>query len=279
MSDSNFYKLTIRDVQPETDTAVCVSFEVPEEHREKFRFIQGQFLTLRAIIDGQDVRRSYSICSGVNDGHLRVGIKRVRNGLFSNHANDHFKAGDQVDVMPPQGSFYTEIDPDNEKNYMCIAAGSGITPIISIIKTVLEGEPKSRVCLIYGNRRTASVMFRDELSFIKNRYMDRFQWINIMDEEDQGADLFNGIIDNEKGAALHAANLIDVINTDEAFICGPQAMMSEVSRGFRAQADRTRVVDEGRIKRRVDQRRHQHGQLHSNLRRQPLGDQRVVIQR
>ena len=234
MSDTQFYKLSITDVRPETETAVCLTFGIPEELRDTFSFIQGQFLTLRAQIDGQEARRSYSICSGVNDGHLRVGIKRVRNGLFSNYANDSFKIGDEVEVMPPQGSFYTEIDPGNEKRYMCIAAGSGITPIISIIKSVLDGEPKSRVCLIYGNRRTASVMFRDELSFIKNRYMDRFQWINIMDEEDQGADLFNGIIDNQKGAALHASGLIDVLNTDEAFICGPQAMMSEVSRGFRA---------------------------------------------
>ena len=234
MSDTNFYKLGIKDSHPETDTAVCVSFDVPDALRETFRFIQGQFLTLRANIDGKEVRRSYSICSGVNDDHLRVAIKRVKNGLFSNYANDNFKAGDEVEVMPPQGSFHTAIHPDNEKNYMCIAVGSGITPIISIIRTVLDDEPKSRVCLIYGNRRTASLMFRDELSFIKNQYMDRFQWINIMDEEDQGADLFNGRIDNQKGTALHAANLIDILTTDEAFICGPQAMMSEVSRGFRA---------------------------------------------
>lgn len=234
MSDTNFYKLGIADVHPETDTAVCLNFNVPESLRETFRFIQGQFLTLRANINGKEVRRSYSICSGVNDGSLRVAIKRVKNGRFSNYANDHFKAGDEVEVMPPQGSFHTVIHPDNEKNYMCIAAGSGITPIISIIRSVLDGEPKSRICLIYGNRRTTSLMFRDELSFIKNQYMDRFQWINIMDEEDQGADLFNGRIDNQKGAALHASGLIDILATDEAFICGPQAMMSEVSRGFRA---------------------------------------------
>lgn len=234
MSNTHFYTLTIADVQPETDTAVCVTFNVPEALRDKFRFIQGQFLTLQTNIEGENVRRSYSICSGANDGHMRVGIKRVKNGQFSNYANDNFKAGDKIEVMPPQGSFYTEINADNEKNYMFIAVGSGITPTISILKTILEGEPKSRICLIYGNRRTASMMFRDELSFIKNSKMDRFQWINIMDEEDQGTDLLNGRIDNQKGAALHAAKLIDIVNTDEAFICGPQAMMSEVSRGFRA---------------------------------------------
>lgn len=233
MSDTSFYPLTIKEVRPETDTAVCVSFDIPAEHKNKFKFIQGQFLTLKAFIEGQEVRRCYSICSGINDGQMRIGIKRVKNGLFSNFANDSFKAGDIVEVMPPQGSFYSALN-GKAKNYMCIAVGSGITPMISIIKTVLQEEQESRVTLIYGNRRTASIMFKDELCFVKNRYMNRFQWINIMDEEDQGADLLNGRIDNQKGAALHAGKMINILDTDEAFICGPEAMMSEVSRGFRA---------------------------------------------
>lgn len=233
MSDTNFYTLKIADVQPETDTAIAVTFAVPAELQDKFNFIQGQFLTLRAEIDGEDVRRSYSICSGVNDGHLRVGIKRVMNGKFSNYANDNFKPGMSIEVMPPQGSFYTEVKADQQKNYMCIAAGSGITPMISIMKTVLSTEPESKVTLIYGNRRSNSVMFKDELNFVKNRYMNRFQWINVMDYEDQGADLLNGRIDNAKGYALQKAGLINIKAVDEAFICGPEAMMSEVSRGFR----------------------------------------------
>ncbi|MCP4596686.1 1,2-phenylacetyl-CoA epoxidase subunit PaaE [Neptuniibacter sp.] len=233
MSDTNFYSLKIADVQPETETAIAVSFAVPAELQDKFNFIQGQFLTLRAMIDGEDVRRSYSICSGVNDGHMRVGIKRVKDGKFSNYANDNFKPGMSVEVMPPQGSFYTEVKADQKKNYMCIAAGSGITPMISIMKTVLSTEPESKVTLIYGNRRSNSVMFKDELNFVKNRYMNRFQWINIMDYEDQGADLLNGRIDNAKGYALQKSGLINIKEVDEAFICGPEAMMSEVSRGFR----------------------------------------------
>ena len=233
MSDSHFYPLKIAEVRPETDSAVCISFAIPKALKSTFRFIQGQFLTLRAIIDGEDVRRSYSICSGVNDGHLRVGIKRVNNGLFSNFANDHFKVGDTVEVMPPQGSFHTPLDVATTKNYMCIAIGSGITPILSILKTILDTEPLSRVTLIYGNRRSNSVMFRDYLSFVKNRYMQRFQWINILSQEDQGADLLNGKIDNVKGAALHQAGLINITDTDDVFICGPESMMSEVSRGFR----------------------------------------------
>ncbi len=235
MSDTQFYKLPIAQVRPETDTAICVSFAVPGELRQTFQFIQGQFLTLKTDIDGEEVRRSYSICCGIHDNDLRVGIKRVRNGKFSNYANDHFKAGDVLEVLPPQGNFHTRLDPQNRKNYMCIAAGSGITPILSIIKTILGEEPQSRVTLIYGNRRSNSVMFKEELSFVKNRYMNRFHWINIMDYEDQGADVLNGIIDNKKGAALVRSKLIDIRNTDDVFICGPEAMMSEVSRGFREQ--------------------------------------------
>lgn len=234
MSDTHFHSLTINHLQPETETAVCVGFDVPETLRETFRFKQGQFLTLRATIDGEEVRRSYSICSGVPDGHMRIGIKRVKNGKFSNYANDHFALGDTIEVMAPQGSFYTETSPANSKNYMCLAVGSGITPILSIIKTLLHDEPNSHVTLIYGNRRSNSVMFKDELSFVKNRHLNRFHWINIMNQEDQGADLLNGKIDNEKGAALHTSGLINITQTDEAFICGPEAMMSEVSRGFRA---------------------------------------------
>lgn len=234
MVDSQFYPLRIKALRPETETAVCVSFDVPDDLAEKFQFMQGQFLTLKADIDGEDVRRSYSICCGVDDGELQVGIKRVRDGKFSNHANDHFKVGDEVEVMPPQGNFFTTLDADNHKTYMCIAVGSGITPILSNIKTILARESGSRVTLIFGNRRSNSVMFKDDLSFLKNRYMTRFQWINIMDEEDQGSDLLNGRIDNEKGSALHRSRLIDIRNTDEALICGPEAMMSEVSRGFRA---------------------------------------------
>lgn len=234
MADQNFYPLTIDSVRPETDTAICATFAVPDELKNTFSFTQGQHLTLRADIDGEDVRRSYSICSGVNEGQLRVGIKRVRGGKFSNFANDNFKTGMRIEVMPPQGKFFTELNADNEKRYMCLAVGSGITPILSITKSILALEPKSKVTLIYGNRRTNSMMFKEDLGFVKNRYMDRFSWINIMDEEDQGSDLLNGIIDNEKGAALHKSKLINILTTDDAFICGPEAMMSEVSRGFRS---------------------------------------------
>ena len=234
MSIDHYHALTITQIRPETDEAVCITFDVPTELKSVFSFRQGQFITLRAEIDGELVARSYSICSGVNDDVLQVAIKRVRGGRFSNYANDHLKPGDTIEVLPPQGHFYSELNPAQQKNYMCLAAGSGITPILSIIKTILQTEAKSRVTLIYGNRRSSTVMFKDDLSFLKNRYLTRFQWINIMDEEDQGSDLLNGYIDNKKGAALQKSRLIDIYATDEAFICGPEAMMSEVSRGFRA---------------------------------------------
>ena len=164
---------------------------------------------------------------------LRVGIKRVEDGLFSNYANDNFKKGSLVNVMPPQGSFFTELDENNAKNYMCIAVGSGITPILSITKSILSKEPNSSVTLIYGNKQSTSMMFKEELSFLKNQYMTRLKWINIMSQEDQGSDLLFGRINNEKGYLLAKQKLIDIKGTDDAFICGPEALMSEISHGFR----------------------------------------------
>ena len=229
----DFYPLEVADVRPETDDAICVTFAVPEALKETFGFRPGQFLTLKAEVDGQLVSRAYSICSGIDDKYLQVGIKRVAGGVFSNYANDHFRAGCQVLVLPPQGDFGPRLDPEHHKRYMCLAVGSGITPILSIIKSVLAREPHSQITLIYGNRRSSTVMFREALSFLKNAYLDRFQWINILSREDQGSDLLNGRIDNRKGYLLQKHKLIDIHNTDEAFICGPEAMMSEVSHGFR----------------------------------------------
>lgn len=233
MSDTRFYPLTISAVTPETKTAICISFNVPAKLKETFAFTQGQFLTLSAIIDGKEVRRAYSICSGVDDGVLKVGIKRVDGGVFSNYANDNFKPGTQVNVLPPQGSFFTELNSENQKRYMCLAVGSGITPILSITKSILSSEPKSFVTLLYGNRQTSQMMFKEELSFLKNRYLERLQLIHIMSMEDQGTDLLAGRIDNKKGYKLQKSGLINIKNTDDVFICGPESMMSEVSHGFR----------------------------------------------
>jgi len=231
---AQFYSLPVADVRRETDSAVCLTFNVPEELKSTFRFIQGQYLTLRATIDGAEVRRSYSICSGVDDGELKVGIKQIDGGVFSTFANTQLKPGDKVDVMPPRGEFHTALDKDHKKNYMCICAGSGITPILSIVKSILSREPESRVTLVYGNRNSTSVMFKEEIAFLKNRYMARFNWINILSREQQDAEILFGRIDNQKGSELNSKGLIDIVNTDEFFLCGPESMISEVSRGLRA---------------------------------------------
>ena len=171
-----------------------ITFDVPPELAEQFVFTQGQYLTLRARINDEEVRRSYSICSGLDDGELRVGVKYVENGVFSRWANRDLRVGDTVDVMPPQGSFHTRLAPGIERSYLCVCAGSGITPVLSIIKTVLAREPKSQVTLLYGNQRTSTMMFRNELSFLKNKYMQRLHWINIFSRESQESDLFSGHI-------------------------------------------------------------------------------------
>ena len=230
---SNHHSLRISAVQLLTDDSICVSFDIPETLKSTFEFLPGQYLTLIDDIQGQETRRSYSICSGLNDGRLRVAIKRVKGGLFSNHANDCFKPDYSLKVLPPQGNFSVSLNEKSQKNYMCIAVGSGITPILSVIKSVLHAEPESQVTLVYGNRNTGSMMFREELSFLKNAHIQRFKWINVMSREDQGSDLFKGHIDNKCGYLLQKHKLIDIRNTHEAFICGPESMMSEVSRGFR----------------------------------------------
>jgi ring-1,2-phenylacetyl-CoA epoxidase subunit PaaE len=229
-----FHKLTIASVLKETANAVCVHFAVPEDRKAAFEFIPGQYLTVREQLNGQEVRRSYSICAGLDDGALRIAIKRVEGGVFSTWANESLQAGDRIDVMPPRGDFHTEIRPENEKNYLCICAGSGITPVLSIIKTMLAREPKSRVTLLYGNQRTNTMMFRNDLGFLKNRYLERFHWINIFSREPQEAKVLSGHINNRKGGELNQ-RLINIRGFDTFFLCGPEAMISEVARGLRGE--------------------------------------------
>ncbi|MCZ6831850.1 MAG: phenylacetate-CoA oxygenase/reductase subunit PaaK [Gammaproteobacteria bacterium] len=232
MADMRFQALSVAAVQAETDRAIKVSFRVPDELRGEFSYQQGQYLTLESDIDGESIRRSYSICSGVNDELMQIAIKRVEDGVFSNYANDTIKSGDELRVLPPQGSFFTPLDAAAQRNYLFIASGAGITPVVSNIKTILEEEPQSKVTLLYGNQRTASIMFRDTLSFLKNRYLSRFHWVNILSREDQGCDVLNGRLNNRKGAELNQ-QLINLDSFDEYFICGPESMISEVSRGLR----------------------------------------------
>lgn len=242
MADARCYPLRVAEVRPETDRAVCVTFDVPRPLRDAFRFIQGQYLTLSAEIGGEEVSRSYSICSGVGDGDLRVGIRKIEGGVFSTYANERLSAGDKLRVMPPKGNFHTPLSAKNEKNYMCICIGSGITPILSIVKSILERETSSAVTLLYGNRNSSTVMFRNELSGLKNRYMTRLNWVNILSREEQDAEVLYGRLDNRKGGELQKKRLIDIAATHEFFLCGPQSMISEVSRGLRGSG-----VDEANI--------------------------------
>lgn len=232
MNTAAYHTLKVSEVSPETDQAICVGFDVPETLRDIYRFKPGQYLTLRANIDGEMVSRSYSICVGPKRDALKVAIKRVEGGVFSNFANDQLKPGVEIDVMPPQGHFCVDADPNASRNYLFIAAGSGITPIMSNIEAILDAEPNSRVTLLYGNQRTSTIMFRQSLSFLKNQYLDRFNWINILSRETQDAPILNGRLDNKKGAELNAG-LINLKSFDLFMLCGPESMISEVSRGLR----------------------------------------------
>ena len=227
-----FNSLKIKETQQEANNTLHVILDVPDNLSEQYKFKQGQYLTFSAQIDGVEVRRSYSICSAVGEP-LAVAIKKIEDGAFSQYAHTKFAPGVTVQVMPPDGQFCTELDRDSKKRYLLIAAGSGITPIISIAKTVLEQEPGSFVTLLYGNRRSADIIFREQLLWLKNRFLSRFQWINIFSQESQDAPILNGRINNKKGGELNE-RLIDIVGYDEFFLCGPEGMISEVSRGLRA---------------------------------------------
>ena len=228
---SKFQPLTVARVTNETRDTIAVTFAVPAALRESFRFTQGQHLTLRAMIGKEDVRRSYSICSAVQDEQLRVAIKRVPGGAFSTWANDTLRAGAVIDVMPPMGHFNVPLSAEHKKHYLAFAAGSGITPILSIIKTTLRAEPHSRFTLFYGNRASSSVIFKSELAELKDRYMHRFKLVYVMSREQQDIDLFNGRITKEKCGQFfqHWSDLADI---DQAFICGPEQMMHDVSQAL-----------------------------------------------
>lgn len=221
-----FHDLRVRAVQPDTPEAVIVSFDVPEALRPVFGFTQGQYLTLRKEIDGQDLRRSYSICAGVDDGELRVGVRKVAGGVFSNWINEHLRPGDTLSVMAPQGRFFVPLDPQAQRHHLGIAGGSGITPILSIMKTVLAREPRSRFTLVYGNRRLRSTMFKEELEDLKDRYMARLVIHHVFSDEHTDSDINMGVMNRQKIAEFLAA-LVPAQGIDHAFVCGPFQMNDE----------------------------------------------------
>ncbi|MCV2882745.1 1,2-phenylacetyl-CoA epoxidase subunit PaaE [Actibacterium sp. XHP0104] len=229
---SRFHPLEVTDIHKETRDAVVVTLAPRAEDAAAFDFTQGQYLTFRREFDGEELRRSYSICAGLDEGVLKVGIKRVDGGAFSTWANEELKAGDVLDAMPPMGKFYTPIDPSAAKSYLGFAGGSGITPLLSIIKTVLTREPNSTFTLVYANRQMGSIMFREELEDIKSTYLGRFSLIHILETESQDIDLFTGRIDAEKMDALFRL-WIDAESVDTAFICGPEPMMLTIAESLR----------------------------------------------
>lgn len=223
---ARFFPLTVTDVQKTTRDAVVVTLKARDGG--DFTFTQGQYLTLKRGFDGVELRRSYSICSGAHEGVLRVGIKKVADGAFSQWANSDLVPGMVIDAMEPMGKFHTALEPDKAKTYLAFAGGSGITPILSILKTVLVAEPLAHVTLVYANRSVSSIMFREELEDLKNQHMGRFSVIHILETDAQDIDLFEGRIDADKCTALFK-HWIDISSVDTAFICGPEPMMLAIA--------------------------------------------------
>lgn len=239
---SRFFPLTVTDIKRDTRDSVVITLEPPAGARHEFRFIQGQYLTFRRVFDGEEMRRSYSICAGVNDGVLRVGVKRVEGGWFSSWANEELRIGDVIEAMKPAGNFHSPLLPEHSRRYLGFAGGSGITPMISLIKSALEAEPQSSFTLVYGNRSTSAIMFREELEDLKNVFMGRFNIIHILESEAADIELFSGRLDRDKCDELFS-RWIDVAGADLAFICGPEPMMLAVSDALKA-----RGLDESAIK-------------------------------
>ena len=230
---AQFYPLTVTEIHRETRDAVAVTLEPRPEDKSAFAFVQGQYLTFRRTFEGEELRRCYSICAGVNDARLRIGVKKVDGGWFSSFVNDELGIGDVLEAMAPMGAFYAPIEPESGRHYLGFAGGSGITPLVSIIKTVLEAEPASTFSLIYGNRSVSSIMFRGELEDLKDQYLGRLSILHVLENESD-IDLFAGRLDGAKCEALFG-RWVDVNHADLAFICGPEPMMNAVAGALKAQ--------------------------------------------
>jgi len=225
-----FHELTVTDVRKTIRDAVVVSL-APKTG--DFSFIQGQYLTFRRDFDGTEIRRSYSICTGRDEGKLQVGIKKVAGGAFSTWANDMLRPGMTLEAMPPMGNFHVPLAPDASRHYLGFAGGSGITPVLSILKTVLAEEPDARFTLVYANRGVNTIMFREEIEDLKNLHMGRLTVIHVLEDDSQEIDLFRGRVDGAKCAALFAG-WIDIGSVDTAFICGPEPMMEAIAEALKA---------------------------------------------
>ena len=221
---AQFHTLRIADIYKETDDCSVITFDIPDNLKQEFQYKQGQHLTLRAEIGNQDVRRSYSLCSSPLDNEWKVAVKKIEDGLFSTYANEVLKKNDTIDVMPPHGNFYKECAPDKQKNYIAFAAGSGITPILSIMKTHLAAEPESTFKLFYLNRNVKSIIFKEEIEALKSAYFNRIELFYFLTKEYRDVPLMNGRFNSEKMEVI-TSKLLDIKTIDECFICGPESMI------------------------------------------------------
>lgn len=223
----DFHKLRVAEVKRETPDAVSVRFELPEALRETFSFRAGQHLTFRRDFNGEEVRRNYSVCVAPSEDVLKIGVKKIAGGLFSGWVNDELKAGDELEVMAPHGSFCWAFEPDAQREYVAFAGGSGITPVLSLMKTALETESRSRFTLFYGNRNSMGVMFLEEIAALKDRYLDRLSVFHFLEEEEEEIELFNGRLDRAKSEEI-LSTLVQPNAVDAFFICGPGPMMDAI---------------------------------------------------
>lgn len=221
---AKFHSIKVLDVYKETKDCSVVSFEIPDDMKDEFKYAHGQHLTLKALIDGKEVRRSYSLCSSPIEDKWKVAVKKINGGLFSSYINESLRKGDTLEIMPPNGVFNTKIEPDKAKNYIVFAAGSGITPILSILKTHLAMEPKSTFKLFYLNRSVKSIIFKEEIEQLKNQYFGRLEIFHFLTKEHRSIELLNGRFTKEKLQIL-TEKIIDIPSVDECFICGPEEMI------------------------------------------------------
>lgn len=222
-----FHRLTVQDVRRETADAVSIAFDVPVVLAGDYRFAPGQYLTLRAAVDGEDLRRSYSICSGPDDGELRIAVKRVEGGVFSDWVNRTLKPGDAIEVMTPTGRFGVPCIPERARIHVGFAAGSGITPVLSILRGVLAREPESRFFLFYGNRSTGEILFREALEELKDRFLGRLSVFHVLSQEEQDLPILSGRLDGDKVRRLLRL-VVPAEAVDEVYLCGPEAMSREI---------------------------------------------------
>lgn len=228
---SQFHQIPVKEIRRETDETVSIALDVPDALQEEFSYLPGQYLTIKTKINGEEVRRSYSLCSSPHDEEWRVAVKKIEDGRFSSFANEVLKEGDILEVMPPMGNFVVKTDQNKQKKYAAFASGSGITPVMSIMKSVLFEEPDSSFLLFYGNRNSNSIIFKEQIQELKNQFMDRLSVYHVLSREKQNGDLFYGRITPEK-CDLFTQHLINLQEVDDFYFCGPGDMVQKLQDHF-----------------------------------------------